>query len=61
MVPGPDENFFDVGGHSLLAIRAVARIKEQAGVDMTPMDILSGTLEQIAAKCTSEENGSAGT
>ncbi|MCL7424758.1 amino acid adenylation domain-containing protein [Streptomyces sp. YS415] len=32
---GPDTHFFDAGGHSLLAIRLVSRIRAVLGVDLT--------------------------
>jgi amino acid adenylation domain-containing protein len=32
---GPEENFFEVGGHSLLAIRLIARIRNDLGVKLT--------------------------
>ena len=32
---GVDDNFFDAGGHSLTAVRLVARVREAFGVDMT--------------------------
>jgi malonyl CoA-acyl carrier protein transacylase/acyl carrier protein len=31
---GPDESFFDYGGHSLLAVRAISRIRRQLGVEV---------------------------
>lgn len=35
----PDDNFFDIGGHSLLAIRLLTRIRERYGVDMPLGDL----------------------
>jgi len=29
---GPDENFFMIGGHSMLGVELVARIRDQFGV-----------------------------
>jgi acyl carrier protein len=31
---GRDESFFSIGGHSLLAARAVARIRSEFGIDL---------------------------
>ena len=33
---GAESNFFDIGGHSLLAIRVVSRIRDQFQVDLSP-------------------------
>ncbi|MBT7067409.1 MAG: amino acid adenylation domain-containing protein [Verrucomicrobia bacterium] len=45
------DNFFDCGGHSLLALRAVARIQKRCGAVVAPHDMLMGTLEQVAMAC----------
>ncbi|MGH3015944.1 MAG: acyl carrier protein [Gaiellaceae bacterium] len=45
-----DANFFDVGGHSLLAVELVARIEERAGVPIPLGDIfLDGRLRSLVA------------
>jgi hypothetical protein len=36
---GVDEDFFQIGGHSLMAIRAVTRVNELFGVDLGPQAI----------------------
>jgi acyl carrier protein len=36
---GPDENFFDVGGHSLLAVQVHQRVKAAAGRDFPITDL----------------------
>lgn len=33
-IPGIDENFFALGGHSLIAIRIVNRIRQQCGIEL---------------------------
>lgn len=38
---GPNENFFDLGGHSLAAVRLVGRVRSQFGVEITLKDIFS--------------------
>jgi hypothetical protein len=48
---GVYDNFLDVGGHSLLAMRAVSRIAKQTGVRLNPSVMTLHTLEQIAAEC----------
>lgn len=46
---GVKENFFDLGGHSLIAVRLMALIQQQFGREL-PLSILfqSGTIEQLA-------------
>jgi len=43
------DNFFDVGGHSLLAMRVLARIEGLVGQRRTPRELIFQTLEQFAA------------
>jgi len=43
------DNFFDIGGHSLLAIRSIAMFKEQTGRSLSPRDYYQQTLAQLAA------------
>jgi amino acid adenylation domain-containing protein len=45
------DNFFDVGGYSLLSMQAIARIEAQLGVRPAPTNFIMGTLEQMAAEC----------
>ncbi len=45
------DNFLDVGGHSLLAMRAVSRIAKATSVRLNPSVMTLHTLEQIAAEC----------
>lgn len=45
------DNFFAIGGHSLLAMRAIARIADRTGVRLTPHNLLFNTLEQLAPLC----------
>jgi len=47
---GVHDNFFDAGGHSLLAIRVIARVLKETGVRLSPRDIFLNTLGQIAAR-----------
>lgn len=43
------DNFFDVGGHSLLAMRVLARIEGLVGQRRNPRELIFQTLEQFAA------------
>jgi amino acid adenylation domain-containing protein len=45
---GANDNFFDLGGDSLTAIEAIARIKDLADVSVRPRDMIFATLGQIA-------------
>jgi acyl-CoA synthetase (AMP-forming)/AMP-acid ligase II/acyl carrier protein len=46
-----DANFFDVGGHSLLAMKVIARIETGLGLRLNPRVLMLDTLQQIAAAC----------
>jgi hypothetical protein len=54
------DNFLDVGGHSLLAMRAVSRIAKATGVRLNPSVMTLHTLEQIAAECAEKAAAGAG-
>ncbi len=48
--PGLNDNFFDLGGNSLLATRLLAQVKEVLGVDLNPAVLLHApTIGQLAA------------
>lgn len=42
------DNFFNLGGHSLLCLQVIARIEDKTGVRLSPRLMLLNTLEQIA-------------
>lgn len=42
------DTFFDIGGHSLLAMKVIAQVKEKTGVAIGPQEFLMSTLEQMA-------------
>jgi len=44
-----DDRFFEIGGHSLLAMEVVARIEEVTGVRPEPRSLFFMTLEELAA------------
>jgi amino acid adenylation domain-containing protein len=47
---GIHDNFFDLGGHSLLCLQVVARIEKRTGTRLSPRLLLLDTLEQVAAR-----------
>ncbi len=47
---GLADNFFDLGGHSLLCLQVIARIETRAGRRLNPRLLLLNTLEQVAAQ-----------
>lgn len=48
---GLNDNFFDVGGYSLLVIKAIAQIEERYGVTLKVGDFIRLTLGQMAGAC----------
>jgi hypothetical protein len=42
------DNFFDVGGHSLLAVEFATRVQRETGVRIHLLDIATGTLASLA-------------
>ncbi len=47
-----DDNFFEVGGHSLLVMQVINEVESFTGVRLSPQEFLLGTLEQIASQLT---------
>ena len=48
------DNFFDLGGHSLLCLQLVSQIAERTGRQLKPRLLLLSTLEQVAAELARE-------
>ena len=48
---GIGDNFFDIGGHSLLIIQAISVIEKAVGVSVPVKDFFYQNLGQIAAYC----------
>ncbi len=48
---GLHDNFFDLGGHSLSAMRAVLRLEKELGLRLGPADFLFQNLGQVASEC----------
>ena len=46
------DNFFDLGGHSLLSLQVIRRIHETWFINLNPRYLLLENLEQVAAKVT---------
>jgi len=48
---GPDDDFFDLGGHSIFALRAAHRVFEEFGVEVTIDDLFTfPTLASLAQR-----------
>ncbi len=45
------DNFFDIGGHSLLAMQAISAIERKTGLRLNPARFMLDTLDQISATC----------
>jgi amino acid adenylation domain-containing protein len=57
---GVHDNFFDVGGHSLLVLKAISRIAEETGARLGPRSFVIDTLEQLAAQLPASRAPGAG-
>lgn len=53
---GRYDNFFDLGGHSLLSIRVVARLEKEQGLRVNPGELIFQTLAQFASSCEGQRN-----
>ena len=49
------DNFFDIGGHSLLAMKLIAQVEDRTGVRFNPLSISLQTLGQMAAVLDREQ------
>ena len=54
---GREDNFFEVGGHSLLALEFIRRIESLHDVRLTPEDVVTKSLEKLAAKISHSRKG----
>jgi acyl carrier protein len=45
------DNFFDLGGHSLLSLKVVHRVEKELGLRINPRELVIHTLGQLAATC----------
>jgi acyl carrier protein len=48
---GVYDNFFDLGGDSLLAMQVIARVEKRTGLQIYPRDLMFQTLGQLASAC----------
>ena len=48
------DNFFDLGGHSLLSMQVVAQLERTTGLKINPREIMLQTLTQLAAFCENQ-------
>ncbi|MFF1647619.1 amino acid adenylation domain-containing protein [Streptomyces sp. NPDC058240] len=56
---GPDDNFFDIGGDSIVSLQLVSRVRRQ-GLGLTPKDVFEGeTVAGIAARARALDGGAA--
>ncbi|MCL2450131.1 MAG: condensation domain-containing protein, partial [Polyangiaceae bacterium] len=58
---GRSDNFFDLGGHSLLCFRVIARIERDKGARLSPRLFLLNSLEQVAGQLAASSPGGAAT
>jgi hypothetical protein len=54
-----NDNFFDIGGHSLLAVEFANRVQRETGVRIALLDVATSTLAGLAAALP-EVNATAG-
>jgi len=54
---GIHDNFFDLGGNSLMAIRVISRLKTELGVDVSEVSIFEGPTVASLAKIVMPEGG----
>ena len=47
---GRYDNFFDIGGHSLLSLRFLARLEKRSGIRLLHEHVVASTLQQLASK-----------
>jgi len=55
---GIHDDFFDIGGHSLMAMRAVSRIRDAFGVDLQSRDLFANPTIAHLAKIIADASGS---
>ncbi|MEM9695361.1 MAG: phosphopantetheine-binding protein, partial [Myxococcota bacterium] len=52
---GAQDNFFDLGGHSLLSIQCVAKLRDATGVRLSPRVLLLESLRDVATALSEGE------
>jgi len=48
---GVHDNFFDLGGHSLLSMRVIGELEKKLGVRLAAVELVGETLGQLASSC----------
>jgi acyl carrier protein len=51
-----DDHFFDIGGHSLLALKVIYKLEDHFKFRISPLDVLMNSLEQMAKIIETEIN-----
>lgn len=52
----PDDNFFDLGGNSIIALLLIENIKKESGVEIPLIDfIYAPTAQAIAHRCETRD------
>jgi len=51
------DNFFDLGGHSLLSLQVIARLEKRFGIALKPREMVFQTLGQLASSCDEQMQG----
>jgi acyl carrier protein len=51
------DNFFDLGGHSLMAMELAAQVRRDTGVRLNLLDIATGNLASLAANLPEQGDG----
>ncbi len=46
---GVFDNFFDLGGHSLLSVKVIAILEKKLGLRLNPRELMFKTMGQLAA------------
>lgn len=55
---GLHDNFFDIGGHSLLSMQVIMKVKDITGIKINPRVIILDSLEHMAVQCGFTDNNS---
>jgi acyl carrier protein len=53
-----DDNFFEIGGHSLLSLRVAQLVEKRAGYRLDPRALFFHSLRQVAAMVPPRQAGS---
>lgn len=53
------DNFFDIGGHSLLSMQVIMKVKDATGIKINPRVIILDSLEHMAEQCGFKNDDSA--